>query len=165
MSANQVRPRDEDDNKLIPLTIILVVLAVVLPVLAYVRMVGLEPRPNLSTPEGGILVEVTGNTTAEVILYTITGDPPVTRMKVKLMIEAKSSVYSFGSATNGTIATLESGPDLGTITYWDPTNNKEVNSGDKLLLTNLNKNSDYIVYLIWAPNGDEIEHEFFTTPP
>lgn len=164
MSANKVRPPEKDDSKLILLTIILVVLAMVLSILAYIMTYGLQPEPITWAPHGGFSVEVTGNTTAKVILYTITGDPPITKLKVEMVVGTNSSIHSFGIATNGTIASLDSGPDVGTITYWDRLDNEEVNSGDKLLLTNLKKNTDYTLYLIWAPDGDVIEQEDFTTP-
>ena len=109
-------------------------------------------------------MDVTGNTTAEVTFAKLTNDPAVTKLKVVLEIGVNSGTYSFGDAATGTVATLDSGDNLGTITYRDFVDNEKVNSGDKLLLTSLTKSSDYIVRLVWAPNGDTIDTDSFMTP-
>ncbi len=116
------------------------------------------------TPAGQFsIVHVTSNTSAEAVFAKLTGDPPPTYLKIVLEVGANSGIYSFPSDADGTIATLDSGTNLGTITYRDFIDNEKVNIGDKLMLTDLRKSSDYSIYLIWAPNGDLIDSEEFTT--
>ncbi len=164
MSASKVRPPEKDDSKLILLTIILVVLAVAISIPAYFMIEGFSHGSPKSPSHAGIHAEVTSNTTAEVTFAIISTNPPITKLEIELILGANSSIYSFESTANWSIASLDSGLDVGTITYWDRLDNEEVNLGDKLLLTNLNKDSDYTLYLIWAPNGEVIEQEDFTTP-
>ncbi len=155
--------KDEEGVSPVIATILMVAITVVLAAVLYIMVIGLTPGTSSQTPTGQFSVETTSNTTAEITFAKLTNDPAVTKLKVVLEIGTNSGTYSFGTASTGTVAQLDSGSNLGTITYQDFVDNEKVNSGDKLLLTLLTKNSDYIVRLIWAPNGDTIDTDSFST--
>lgn len=160
-------PKKDSAKLIIILVVILVVLPVILSVVLYIMVIGLEPESSvMNTPQGAFSsVQVTGNTTAEATFAMITGHTPMTDLRIILETGTSSGGYSFPCSASGTVASLDSGSDLGTITYWDFLDDDEVDSGDMLYLTGLDRNSDYTIYLMWAPNGEMMDHEDFTTPP
>jgi len=156
--------KDEDGVSPVIATILMVAITVVLAAVLYIMVIGLTPTTGTQTPQGQFsTIDVQSNTTAEAIFAKLTNDPAVTKLKVVLEIGLTSGTYSFGSAETGTIANLDDGSDLGTITYRDFVDNEKVNSGDKLLMSDLTTSSDYTIYLIWAPDGAIIDQAEFTT--
>ena len=70
--------------------------------------------------------------------------------------------YGFSSNYDENLV-LKNGPDIGTLTFENLKYNLCVDTGDRMRLTNLAPNSEYILKMIWAPSGDEMASVTFST--
>ena len=70
--------------------------------------------------------------------------------------------YGFSSNTDEHLA-LKSGTGIGTLTFENLGDRICVDAGDRMRLTNLTPNSEYILKMIWAPSGDEMASVTFST--
>jgi hypothetical protein len=72
-------------------------------------------------------------------------------------------IYNFYNNDDGQL-THTSGTDVGTLTYEDLEDDRRVNPGDRIEMTELSPASDYTIIMIWAPTGDMITSGDFSTP-
>ncbi|UCD91815.1 MAG: type IV pilin [Methanobacteriota archaeon] len=70
--------------------------------------------------------------------------------------------YGFSSNYSEDLV-LKNGSEIGTLTFENLKGNLCVNEGDRMRLTNLAPNSEYILKMIWAPSGDEMASVTFST--
>ncbi len=105
-----------------------------------------------------------GPTAADVRLGHYEPHPNPTDLKVILELNGThSGVYRFQS-NDDNVLIFESGTDIATIHYVDLADNQKVNAGDKLKITDLYPNSDYVLKLIWSPTNDVVDTWKFSTP-
>ncbi len=107
---------------------------------------------------------VLSSTEVHVEFGKVSSDPRPTQLKIILIRNMTvEGTYVFTSDFDGPLA-LSSGTNVGTLTYADLADNERINTGDKLMITNLWPGSDYIIRMIWAPTGDQITSTTFSTP-
>lgn len=70
--------------------------------------------------------------------------------------------YAFASNNDGELAFFN-GEEVGTLTYADLADNERIDTGDKIVLTNLAPDSNYELIMIWVPTGDRITSTTFAT--
>jgi flagellin-like protein len=70
--------------------------------------------------------------------------------------------YGFSSNDEEELVLVD-GPNIGTLTFENLKNILCVDRGDRMRLTNLAPNSDYILKMIWAATGDEMDSVAFST--
>lgn len=109
-------------------------------------------------------VQATSPTTATAKFSKITCDPSPTKIVIVLEIGGSRSFYEFPNSTSGVTLNLESGDNVGTITYIDHQDNKRINIGDELSITDMAPGTTYTIIMYWEPNGDQIDTEDFETP-
>ncbi len=121
--------------------------------------------PLLSPPTGQFAgAFATSNTAATVVFAGFSTNPEPINLLIVLERVPEAGTYSFPNNQDGVVLTLQAGTMLGTITYRDYADNGRVNSGDQLLLSGLTPSSDYSIRMIWAPTGDTLDVENFSTP-
>ena len=97
---------------------------------------------------------IIGPTAANVDLGRYVPDLKPTDLKVILELNGtQSGIYRFQS-NDDDVLIFESGTDIATIHYADLADNQHINLGDRLKITDLYPDSDYILKLIWSPTND-----------
>lgn len=92
-------------------------------------------------------------------------EPRPTLLTIKLMKDGEDiGTYAFQTDEDGPLILIE-GEDVGNLTYSDLADNQKVNVGDRIRITNLSPNTDYVIAMFWAPTGDCMTETCFTTPP
>jgi hypothetical protein len=122
------------------------------------------PEIDTSVPAGSF-VWVSGVTdvTAEAVFGKLSNDPAPMNLKIILEHGPDSGIYVFPGNSDGVWLNLDSGVDIGNIRYQDLVDNGKVNLGDYLEISDLDPLSDYTIRMIWAPTGDQIDFETFST--
>lgn len=95
----------------------------------------------------------------------LASEPRPTLLTIKLMKDDEDiGTYAFQTNEDGPLILIE-GEDVGNLTYIDLADNEKVNVGDRIRITNLSPNTDYVIAMFWAPTGDCMTEMYFTTPP
>lgn len=91
-------------------------------------------------------------------------EPKPTSLNIKLMKNGEDvGIYMFQSDDDGEL-TLKNGSDLGNLTYLDMADNKKINIGDSIKITDLSLGSEYVIAMVWADTGECIATMSFSTP-
>lgn len=90
--------------------------------------------------------------------------PAPTDVKIVLSNDTHSGTYTFPSFDHKTLLVLESGDEMGTISYTDIADNQELNRADELRLENLGRESDYTLHVVWNPTDEILAMADFSTP-
>ncbi|MFQ5885379.1 MAG: archaellin/type IV pilin N-terminal domain-containing protein, partial [Thermoplasmata archaeon] len=112
----------EDEKAVSPViaTILMVAITVVLAAVFYIMVIGLAPTPGEEAPKGAFAsAGSTSSTNATVEFAKISPPPAPVNLKIILQRGTTSGTYTFGSNADGTVLTLDSGTNVGTITYRD----------------------------------------------
>ncbi len=149
--------------KAIVATVAIVVPTVVVALL-YLMVIGLAPSGCGCPPIGTFgEVDVVDPTSVMVTFGRFNNDPRPTDLEIILMEDGGAkAVYSFPTNGDGELIPAN-GAGVGIIEYEDLANNQKINVGDELLITSLKPDSDYTIWLIWEPTGDEIMSTTFST--
>ncbi|UCD92122.1 MAG: hypothetical protein JSV43_07825 [Methanobacteriota archaeon] len=157
------QPPEKGIHPAIP-TAVVVTVVVVLIVVVYSMANSFSMDPN--EPPAGCFcdgVVVTSNTTAEVDFGGFSYAPRPVDLKIVLASSSDSGTYTFGSNSDGTVLSLESGIDMGTIAYRDFSDDMEVDPGDMLMISGLSPSNYYSVKMLWK-DGSTMDIENFETP-
>jgi flagellin-like protein len=156
--------KDEEGVSPVIATILMVAITVVLAAVLYIMVFnlgGTEPVVPIGTFEPP---EVVDSTTVNVGFGMMSADVRPVDLEIVLMKNGTDQGrYTFPDNEDGQL-TLASGDDVGTLTYQDFVNNKKVNAGDEIRITDLSPGSDYTIMLFWGQTGDRITLTDFSTP-
>jgi hypothetical protein len=163
-------PEDMKKNKFTAVRATVTVFAflapVALAVVLFMMMIGLAPGGCGCVVVGKFgEVELSDPTSVNVDFVLMNYKPKPMEFQVWIAMDGSAdSLYSFGDNDGGELI-LSSGANVGTLTYVDTNNNRRVDKGDQLSITNLEPDSDYTIRLIWLPTGDLVTSTSFSTPP
>jgi len=163
-------PPKRDDKKIVLIVLAVVLILVVVPtVLAfvlYLMVIGLAPEGHhVPTGSWGSLTHI-DNTSVRIAFGWINPESQPIDLAILLTKNyTQTGTYYFPSNLDGTIVTRGSGSNLGTMVYDDLVDNRVINTGDSLLLTDLHPDSNYWATMIWNPTGDQLDVIAFSTPP
>lgn len=144
---------------------VLVVAQLAVTTLLYLAVLGLEAPTEDDTPAGSFAsLELTSSTSATLTFSRMSNDPEPVDLKIVISDATQSGTYAFPNNNDGAVLSLESGDDMGTITYRDLTDNGIVNSGDQLLVTGLTEGSLYTMQMVWSDSGDQLDFITLSTP-
>lgn len=101
-------------------------------------------------------------TTATVEFRGFCTDPLPQQLVIRLQRGNITGTYVFNSNLNGTVLTLVSGTNVGTITYFDYERIGIISAGDELYITNLDPGTSYTVRLHWE-DLSTLDADSFTT--
>ncbi len=155
--------KDEEGVSPVIATILMVAITVVLAAVLYIMVITMT-GPGRVPPTGTWgKTEVKSSTEATADFGVITPEQRPMDLKIVLIRnETAQGLYSFSNNDDGTLI-LESGEDVGTLTYMDLMDNQRVNNGDKMRMTDLAPGSSYELIMAWVPTGDQIDSTTFTT--
>lgn len=72
------------------------------------------------------------------------------------------ATYGFSSNADEQLV-LKNGTSIGTLTFENHGDMICVDAGDRMILTSLAPNSEYVLKMIWAPTGDDMDSITFST--
>jgi len=155
--------KDEEGVSPVIATILMVAITVVLAAVLYIMVINI-PDPSRIPPTGTWgKTEVKSSTEVTADFGVITPEQRPVDLKIILIRnETAQGLYSFSSNDDGTLI-LESGTDVGTLTYADLVDNQRVNNGDQMRMTDLAPGSSYELKMAWVPTGDQIDSTTFST--
>jgi hypothetical protein len=169
-------PKTEEENNTLKPSVLHVVgttlLPIILTIALFYSVILLTPSPEdpceeyiADLPTGTFgKKEILSPTSVSVEFGKIMCDPSPTKLKIILVLnESIEGLYEFQSNDDGPLL-LTNGPSVGTLRYEDIADNGRVNAGDKLVITNLAPDSDYVIILFLAMWGDQITRTDFSTP-
>lgn len=161
-------PPKRDDKKIMIIILIVVIVVFVVPTVlaAVLYLMVIDLAPTDSVVPTGVWGSKTliSSTSISVDFGKVNPEPrPVYLSIILIRNGTEQGRYVFNSNSDGALSII-SGVPVGTLTYRDLTDNERVNTGDSLLITDLQPNSDYSLKMIWAPTGDQITTTSFSTP-
>ncbi|TET91708.1 MAG: hypothetical protein E3J35_01330 [Methanomassiliicoccales archaeon] len=154
--------RPPKEGQLLAIVIILVVSITVFLVAVFILVT--SPRPTINEPPTSCFcgVQTTRNTTANASFQVFSWDSNPVDLKIILSSGSTSGTCTFHSNTDWTILKLESGTDVGTITYRDFQDNGKANAGDMLIISDLSPSTYYTLKMLWR-DGSTLDTESFET--
>jgi hypothetical protein len=148
------------------LVIVFVVLPVILSVVLYFFVIGLAPSDDFSQVPSGQWgpVNLQSSTSAEISFAGMSQSVRPVQLNIYLVRNGTDEGrYTFPSNDDGQLSYAD-GINVGTLTYDDLAENGRINTGDKIVMTNLSPSSDYTIIMLWGPTGDLIAQSNFSTP-
>ncbi len=164
----QQQPPKKDDKMLIIVLVIVVVVAIVLPVMLafvlYMTVIDREPDGHVVPTGVWGAKTIVSSTEVRIEFGKVSPEPRPVELDIVLVRNgADYGMYGFESNDDGMLSHL-AGYDLGTLTYEDLADNRRINTGDRLRMSNLTPGSDYDIRMIWEATGDMITRTTFSTP-
>jgi hypothetical protein len=175
--------RESDRIRLVPfpssIHIAIVCIVVLLGVLYLIIVLNLAPPPEeneevcelgtrvISDTKAGVQFSNWGPSypSCQTDLYERLFDNPApTDVKIVLSNDTHSGTYTFPSFDHKILLNLESGDDMGTISYTDYADNQEINLADELRLENLGRESNYTLHVVWNSTDEILAMADFSTP-
>lgn len=154
------KPRREDEKKLLPTILGLTVMFIILLVILYAVVHSMEPEGTNDHSAQINVLEVTDTTALAEIQIDLPTQP--VNFMIVLNDESRLGTYTFPSNEDGVILSLESGDDMGMITYLDMADNGLVDSGDKVYAWLLSPGTEYQIRFLYK-NGHVYDSDVFTT--
>jgi hypothetical protein len=140
----------------------MVAITVVLAAVLYIMVMNFDPPTRIPAGTWGP-PELIDSTTVRVDYGLVDPVPKPMELKINLVRNGTTEgTYGYVSNEEGYLIFV-SGTDICDIEYLDLADNKLVNRGDMIKMTNLAPSSHYALKMIWNPTGDKITETAFTT--
>ena len=154
--------RDEEGVSPVIATILMVAITVVLAAVLY-AMVGTCARLN-PIPIGTWCDEtMVSSTEATVEFGEMSRKIRLTNLEF-ILIKNNTTEARYGFSSNYDEHLVQkTGTDIGTLTFENLEDDICADTGDRMRLTTLAPNSEYVLKMIWAPSGDEMASITFST--
>lgn len=155
--------KDEEGVSPVIATILMVAITVVLAAVLYIMVIGLAPGGSVVPTGTWGAKTIKSNSEVDIDFGKVNPEPKPMDLEIILIRNGTDEgMYNFANNDDGQLV-LANGPNIGTLTYNDLSDNQKVNIGDQLKMTNLAPGSAYVLKMIWTSSGDQITSTSFDT--
>lgn len=165
---NELPPTRKGRRKPLVIGIVLAVVigAAIAAGILYFMILGLRPSAPCCPVGEWDKYTVHGPTNVTIEFGVGVGPYDVKPMDLEIWLErngTNGNRYAFHDDSDGDLILIE-GPDGAVLTYEDRADNKRIDEGDEIQMTNLLPGSEYRIRMIWRSTGDFMASKSFSTP-